>query len=103
MQEWINVKYHSNQVYMVSKSAINDVVTNTIKATKYFKMLSSSTIKVDEDHNELQVILDLKISKNKLDVQASLIKELVSSLQNQIKKLIIKKPKNIQVVLLGTF
>lgn len=103
MQDWINVKYLFNQIYMVDKEAIEDVIKNAFKEQKHFKLMPSSHIKIEPDHSDLQVFLDLKINKNNLNDQAELINSLVTELNTQIKKLIIKKPKNIQVVMLGIF
>ncbi|AKF41232.1 hypothetical protein MCANUF31_00818 [Mycoplasmopsis canis UF31] len=103
MSNWINVPYHSNQVYIVRESAIRDVLKNLITQNKKVKMSSSSKILIDEKHLDLQVFLDIKIKKAEMNDSYNIIKNLVASVEEAVRKLIDKKPKNVQISLIGTY
>ncbi|WP_416755261.1 MMB_0454 family protein [Mycoplasma sp. VS42A] len=103
---WITVPYNSNQSYIVQESAIVDAVSNAIESTKYVKSnLSNMRLSFDDDHSNVQIYIDVKIrgaQSNEIDPYA-IIKDLTFKIEESIKSLIDKKPKNVQVVLMDIY
>ncbi|WLP85860.1 MMB_0454 family protein [Mycoplasma seminis] len=103
---WITVPYNSNQSYIVQESAIVDVIQNALDNTKYVKSnLSNMRLSFDEDHSNVQIYIDVKIRgpKDKEIDPYAIIKELTFKIEENVKTLIDKKPKNVQVVLLDIY
>ncbi|WP_117275645.1 MMB_0454 family protein [Mycoplasmopsis edwardii] len=103
MSNWINVPYHSNQVYVVRESAIKDVIKSCFLQDKRVKLSSSSRIMIDEKHQNLNIFLDIKVKKTVEQDSMSIIRNIVASVEEAVKKLIDKKPKNVQVALIGFY
>ncbi|MHA3802145.1 MMB_0454 family protein [Mycoplasma sp. VS30B] len=103
---WITVPYNSNQSYIVQESAIVDAVSVALETTKYVKSnLSNMRLSFEEDHSNLQIYIDVKIrgaQTNEIDPYA-IIKDLTYKIEENVKSLIDKKPKNVQVVLMDIY
>ncbi|SJZ43206.1 MMB_0454 family protein [Mycoplasmopsis verecunda] len=103
---WITVPYNSNQSYIVQESAIVDVVNNAIASTKYVKSNPSNMrLSFDDNHSNVQIYIDVKIrnsQKNDINPYA-IIKELTFKIEEGVRSLIDKRPKNVQVVLMDIY
>ncbi|WP_255483476.1 MMB_0454 family protein [Mycoplasma sp. Pen4] len=102
---WINVSYNSNQNYIVQESAILDVINNSISTIKSVKLANAPRLSFDEKHSNVHIYIDIKIkNSNSNKVQpTNIIKELVGLIEEDVRALIDKKPKNVQVVLLDFY
>ncbi|WP_322962051.1 hypothetical protein RRG51_01365 [Mycoplasmopsis cynos] len=99
MSNWVNVPYHSNQVYVVKEDAFKDVIKYFISQDKRFKLNSPVKILINEKHTDLQIFLEIKIKSSEATNSFNVIKYLISGIEEEIKKLIDKKPCNVQVSL----
>ncbi|WP_036451723.1 MMB_0454 family protein [Mycoplasma buteonis] len=93
---WISVSYNQNQTYIVQEKAILDAISNVIGRFKSFKLASKPNVKINDDHSNLQLYLEIKL-KIKSDSFYTVIKELSNQLEETIKQMIDVKPKNIQI------
>ncbi|MEA4134253.1 hypothetical protein NPA13_01485 [Mycoplasma sp. 2045] len=100
---WINVSYNSNQNYIVQESAILDVVNIALSSYKNIKASNSIRLSFDDKHSNVEIYVDIKIKNQKNKEPYSTIKELITQIENGVKSLIDKKPKNVQVVLLDFY
>ncbi|VEU76567.1 MMB_0454 family protein [Mycoplasmopsis columboralis] len=97
---WINVTYNSNQTYIVKEEAILDVINNVFSELKHLKLVKTPRLSFDENHLDLEIFVDVKIKKNKTKDTYSAVKQLANQIEEAVKILIDKKPKNVQVCLL---
>ncbi|UUD35887.1 hypothetical protein NPA08_02860 [Mycoplasmopsis citelli] len=96
---WIDVSYNVNQKYIVTESAILDAINNVFSEIKNSKLISVPRLSFAEDHSNVDVYLDVKISKIPKDSLYSCVAEIVKSVEQSIKLLIDKNPANVQICL----
>ncbi|RIV16357.1 MMB_0454 family protein [Mycoplasmopsis gallopavonis] len=100
---WINVNYNSDQTYIVQENAIQDTINNVLKIIKKIKLINKPQIKINENHTNLEVCLDIKLPKKDQDNPFELLKQLTNQLESAIKNLIDAKPNNIQLNILDFY
>ncbi|QKT05436.1 MMB_0454 family protein [Mycoplasma sp. OR1901] len=100
---WINVSYHSDQVYVVQESAILDSIKLCFANNKQIKLVNRPRISIDSKRNNCYIFLDVKVKLNSNKKVNVIIKELTKSIETSVKKLINITPKNIQISLLSLY
>ncbi|WP_027121563.1 MMB_0454 family protein [Mycoplasma leonicaptivi] len=104
MKNWINVPYHSNQVYVIQENVIEEVVLNSLKGIKKVKLINNVDININNNHTDLCLKLNIKIKNSDKNVDVyNTIKTLTNTVEENIKQLIDKKPKNIQIIWQGFY
>ncbi|MBN4083312.1 hypothetical protein JXZ92_00550 [Mycoplasma sp. CSL10137] len=100
---WINVSYHSDQVYVVQESAIIDCIKLCFLNNKLLKLINKPRISIDSKRNNCYIFLDVKVKLNSEKKVNIIIKELTKNIETSVKKLINVTPKNIQIRLLSLY
>ncbi|QGZ97541.1 hypothetical protein GE118_01860 [Mycoplasma sp. NEAQ87857] len=99
---WLNVSFDSNQNYVVLEQAVNNALDIALKNYNMVRVVSNK-VYFDENHSNVQIITQIKIKNKYQDKCFNLIKELSQELEEAIKRLIDKKPDNVEIVLKGFY
>ncbi|VEU70885.1 MMB_0454 family protein [Mycoplasmopsis glycophila] len=101
---WINVPYGSNQVYIVQEEAITSALNLILNEEKEVKLVDKKlNLLFNQDHSNLEIVLQIKVKKNTKKSAAEIIKKLVSNVENALIALIDTKPLNVQVIFSGLY
>ncbi|QCZ36561.1 MMB_0454 family protein [Mycoplasma nasistruthionis] len=101
---WINVSYNSNQTYIVQESALLNAIELVISSAKNVIKSSVPKLEIDPDHSNLNILIEIKLKNiTKEHDPYSIVKDLTFDIEESVRALIDKKPKNVQVILLDIY
>ncbi|TDV24138.1 hypothetical protein BCF59_0085 [Mycoplasmopsis mustelae] len=103
MQNYVNVLFNSDQIYVVKENAFLDIIKNVFANLKGIKLSSKPFLVFETDHSNLTICLDIKIKTTLKNNLYNIWKNLIKQIQVGIQNLIGVKPKNIQLIFSGFY
>ncbi|WP_051449499.1 MMB_0454 family protein [Mycoplasmopsis cricetuli] len=94
------VSYKSNQKYIVQQKAIIESINNVFSEINHSKLIKTPKLIFLNNNTDIEICVDIKIKLNKVSDIYEAIKKVATSIEEAIKTLIDKKPKNVQICLI---